>query len=553
MLNILFVAHNFHRKTKSNLFFVEILKQHFNVTETYLGPDRYALDAPIFDIKTDYVVLWQLDYLAPIFINKGIKTLVVPMYDGSSNLGEAHWQLSRDAYFLSFSYSLHKKITQADCKSLLVKYFPEPPGSFVRDYSKLNAFWWMRQTNSGLNIENILTRWGSQLDSLHIHIVPDNPNSNIERIKQEIQTSIPKPKASDFEVSDPLKVSLSSWFDSAQEMTAVLQKCNVYIAPRASEGIGMGFLEAMSRGMVVLAHNMPTHNEYIAHSVSGFLYDHHTLEEQEIAEYPETIGKIARVTCERGYEKWQKQIPFIISYIKSMDYPKRSIGYLTKENYSNILEGYFKGISYYQKAIEKEASHLFYFKQRNKENEPLPLNYPQPLIPSCRPGRFYGFGSREAQKFMYDGWGRGDQNKNWMNGTEASLCFSFDSIGGKNHYLIFKARTTNKNIKKDKKPLDVYLNQQKILSQHVTSLYDEYEVKIPNNLLKKNEPNIVKFECLSTMVHKDFDYPISCAFESFKIVPRDQVQPEMSSEEKFSVETVFKKTSSLAEKLRNLI
>jgi hypothetical protein len=50
-------------------------------------------------------------------------------------------------------------------------------------------------------------------------------------------------------------------------------KANVFFAPRAREGIGMAFLEAMARGQCVVANHAPTHSEYITHNVSGVLFD----------------------------------------------------------------------------------------------------------------------------------------------------------------------------------------------------------------------------------------------------------------------------------------
>ena len=554
MLNLLFIAHNFHKKTKSNLFFVELLKKHFNVTDVYLGPDRYALDAPIFDVKPDLVVLWQLDYLAPIFINKGIKTLVAPMYDGSANLDESHWKLSSGASFLSFSFNLHRKIIEAGCKSFLVKFFPEPSGSFVRDYSSLKAFWWMRHSQGPLNIKSVLERWGGQLDSLHIHLVPDNPNTNVGKLKNDIFSEVASFQNSSEDKIQDLKVTLSSWFDTEQEMLSVLDRCNVYIAPRPSEGIGMGFLKAMSRGMIVLAHDMPTHNEYIAHSVNGFLFKNSDTEEQDLSKDLKTVGKLAKITCDRGRRDWDAQIPELISFVKSLAEPKSSKGYLTNDQYKKIVNAYFKGPNLYKSTIEKELPLLSVSARSAVQGPKVAITSVKSLIPVFKIDTIYGLGGRGAESFFYGGWSEPESGKNWILGTDASLCFScFEKEMNKDYFLTFKSRTTSKNIKQDKKPLIIYLNQVEIFSKELTEKYKAYTVKVPFSLLCQEKPNILHFECQSTMKHKSYPERISCAFDSFVMTKKDKEDPVMDLGESYLKGKLLKKKSSLVDKIKRLV
>ena len=531
MLSLLFITHNFHRKTRSNLFFVEILKEKFDVTELYLGPDRYSLDTSLFDVKPDYVVLWQLDYLAPIFLNKGIRTLVVPMYDGSANLGHRHWQLSSGAYFLSFSYHIHHKITQAGCRSLLVKYFPESEPTFVQDYSELKAFWWMRQVDGVVSLDRILGQWGDSLSALHIHLVPDNSNTNVEQLKESLMQEFSKWKAS--KGRENFHLTLSSWFEYEEDMLAVLNRSNVYIAPRASEGIGMGFLKAMSKGMIVLAHDSPTHNEYIAHGVNGFLFKENERNKTSLLERRQVIGKLARKTSEEGYKKWSSLIPSILDYVCSIPSPNHCVNYLTKKSYDLICDNYFKGTSFYTKTIERVASVVVAYSPKTETEINTPFKSLSSFVPVCETNKTYGFGEKEARQFFYEGWLKGVENTTWIGGKEASLCFSFsEKTGAKNYFLKFRGRTTLKNIEKDKKPLKIFLNQKEIFSDLLTESYQVfYEVRIPQFLLKAKEPNVLRFQCDSLMKHQAFEFPISCMIASFEIIKKEFLDEEIKLEE----------------------
>ena len=71
---------------------------------------------------------------------------------------------------------------------------------------------------------------------------------------------------------DGVRVRTHGWFERRADALAQVDDCDVYIAPRSCEGIGMGFLEAMSRGLCVVAFDAPTMNEYIQDGVNGLLY-----------------------------------------------------------------------------------------------------------------------------------------------------------------------------------------------------------------------------------------------------------------------------------------
>jgi len=61
------------------------------------------------------------------------------------------------------------------------------------------------------------------------------------------------------------------WY-SREKYLELLDWCDVFVAPRKREGIGLAYLEAMARGKLILAWNGSTMNEYIRHWENGLLF-----------------------------------------------------------------------------------------------------------------------------------------------------------------------------------------------------------------------------------------------------------------------------------------
>merc|ERR1712127_467540 len=61
------------------------------------------------------------------------------------------------------------------------------------------------------------------------------------------------------------------------EYLDIFEKCNIFIAPRKKEGIGLTIVEAISKGMFIVGYDDATMNEYISDSRIGFIYDENTI------------------------------------------------------------------------------------------------------------------------------------------------------------------------------------------------------------------------------------------------------------------------------------
>ena len=304
-MKVAFIGHPAHRSTKSSRFFLDLLSDH-DITTFFPSQGDYQSCLEIEKSQYDRVICWQYDFFAPYFISKNIPTIVVPMFDGTGGKPEEYWLKMRGALFINFSWHLHLKILGFGLNSLYAKYYCNPTDYEVAKFKhgELNAFVWQRNP-SVINWQTVISCSGPQLTGLHVHNVPDVKGAYF-----------PSPLPG---VAEAYNISESTWFEDRNELDRILDSCNVYFAPRTAEGIGMGMIEAMSRGMCVVAHDLPTHNEYLANRVNGILYranDPNWLVDLSEAEH---YGKLARKTVVTGYQNWLEQVPSIVSMIENAE------------------------------------------------------------------------------------------------------------------------------------------------------------------------------------------------------------------------------------------
>lgn len=301
MKKALFVDHAFHQKTRSSDFFIEIVGRGFEVEVYYLTPEQSA-DPGVLTaaVAADVIVLWQMDFLAPVFRAMGKPTIVIPMYDGSAGLPDLHWAFASGARFLNFSLRLNERIRLLGGQTMLLRYFPPPAKEKeLPRFDQLNAFFWQRRPDHGVHFDYVDALLGGELDSFHLHNAPDVPGYFPRRT-----------------ADTPYKFTESTWFKNKSDYEACLASSNVFIAPRASEGIGLALLEAMARGMLVLAHDAPTNNEYISNGINGILFNKDAQHEPiRVRGDAERMGRLAWRTVVEGHQAWLDSHSGILSWI----------------------------------------------------------------------------------------------------------------------------------------------------------------------------------------------------------------------------------------------
>lgn len=294
-MNVAYVGHGYHERTKSTQFLCEFLRRHsrkFDLFADYslVGGPSIELE-PIANAGYDLIVVFQMELVAAWFAKRVPDRLVfIPMYDGARYLEQQFWATFQNSRVLNFSYTLHELLQRLGVPSLRVQYFPDP-SIFTRvEFSELHGFFWQRQRDIPWALIKRLAA-GTKFASFTLHLAPD-PGCG-------------EPYIPDSEEMRAFNVTLSRWYEDRAKFDELMAHCNVYFAPRLYEGIGMSFLEAMARGQCVVASDTPTMSEYLTHGISGLLYDKNDPRALDLSDAA-AIGAAGRHKVERGFAQWRK-------------------------------------------------------------------------------------------------------------------------------------------------------------------------------------------------------------------------------------------------------
>ncbi len=321
-MKVAIVDHSFHRRTASSAFFIELLEECFSVSVFYdeswktgkVDPD---LPLKLLDGGFDKFVFYQVFWPAELFQHLGFrKVLFVPMYDDVRKRSDEWWSGYRGNSFISFSRALDKPLKDLGSEVLPVQYFPSLQEVEHENGEALVGFFWQRSRE--LSWKTVLeVAGGNDWDRFHLHYAPD--------------PGFPGPRKPSRTVQKKHSIRVSEWFEKAEDFRKVMSSANVYFAPRLFEGIGMGFLEAMSSGQCVVAPNTATHNEYIVHGQNGLLYDPESPSPVSLEGFRQ-MGEAARESCRAGFEHWKHQRNEIQEFVKVTEQ------HIERDKMKNFLE-----------------------------------------------------------------------------------------------------------------------------------------------------------------------------------------------------------------------
>jgi glycosyltransferase involved in cell wall biosynthesis len=310
-VKVLFVDHRFHGRTHSTDFLIRQLSRGFGrIDLEYIDVDKQRhISALAKPRDHDLVVIFQLDFLAPIFLAAGYHTVVVPMYDGSANMPYEHWIAMKEASFVCFSRTIHERVTAAGSRSLLVKYFVPPcDEDQLPTFECLRGILWMRRPQDGLTPKFVEKLLGAQLTSLHVHNAPDDGTVRL--------LDDPGLRAAAFPVGE------SRWNIEATQYLAALKKANVFFAPRVSEGIGMTMLEAFANGLLVIANDDAVHNEYVANWTNGILFNRNAPEAFDLPlKTAKELAYRGWMDAKAGFEEWLETQSRLLDFIRATPPP----------------------------------------------------------------------------------------------------------------------------------------------------------------------------------------------------------------------------------------
>jgi hypothetical protein len=187
------------------------------------------------------------------------KVVWVPMWDQAGGYAQEWWNvLPRTLRVLALSRAVARRARQAGLRTLEVHYHIDEAEIAPAAWDDgISILYWNR---TGLASPRFLKELCTALKADRLYF------------RGDVDTGVPA--EAHFELSQrlgPARVHDVSGIMMRHEYLEVLQRCNVFIAPRSLEGVGLTFLEAMTAGCAVLAFDAPTMNEYISHGVNGLL------------------------------------------------------------------------------------------------------------------------------------------------------------------------------------------------------------------------------------------------------------------------------------------
>ena len=289
---------DFHKKTRSADFLLELLEQRFQVTKCY-AEEPYSAFA---EVAGQYDVLVCFQVMPPLAeINRHFAfthAVFFPMADSCPRLSKIEkWYPFKNFQIISFSKILARNLQKAGFSAHAIQFFPKP-----RDVVEWGdddaAYFWNRVEDINLKtVEKLFDR--SAVRRVHVHKVLDPDYRFIQ----------PSEKSR-------IKFTYSTWYEHKSDMIAGMMKCAFYIAPRPREGIGMSFLEAMAMGRCVIAPDNVTMNEYIIHGENGFLYDLKNPPALSIKDVQSIQRRTHDFMC-KGYEQWEQEKGKIFEWMVS--------------------------------------------------------------------------------------------------------------------------------------------------------------------------------------------------------------------------------------------
>lgn len=359
-MKILFVDHKFHNKTKSSNFILRILTEAFGQIDVeYLDVDTSrsipSLEHPR---KHDLAVLWQVDFLAPVFLASGYRTLVIPMYDGSANMPYEHWLAMTGASFVNFSRTLHERVGAVGARSFLCRYYLKPqPENKLPTFDELRAVLWMRRPEDGLTPRLVERMIGDDLASLHVHNAPDQGAPLILRGSEHAATS--------------LLVTESRWQPNTNPYVSALDRSNVFIAPRVSEGVGMAMLESFSRGLLVLANDDAVHNEYVSNWINGILFTCTSGPFHIPLAAARDMARLGWRAAALGHEEWLDLIPALVRFVAETPEAQPVRPALSKAELVGYWDAYTIGVDAYRRYLRDHFIDLRSIEYRREIASPV--------------------------------------------------------------------------------------------------------------------------------------------------------------------------------------
>lgn len=335
-----FIDHSFHQKTKTSDFFKDIISKKYDITVIWDNSWKNKYENYINKIKAnDYqtIFFWQSILPAKSLERLSCENIIwIPMYDQEANKPLHYYlpYLKLNIKIISFSKVLYRRFKKIGFNVYYYQYFLEQKKK-IDQGNKINIFFWQRHAEINWDLIKKLLK-GNNINSVIIKNSPDP----YQKINMPSQDDINKYN---------IKI-INGWL-GGKNYDELMSKCNVFIAPRKYEGIGVSFLEAIASSMIVVAPDNPTMNEYIINKQTGYLYNIYS--PRAIKINLSIIKNIAEYS-QKGYQEWSKKKNDILTDIEKKNIQTNNpFLSLYISIYSFIYDFFNFFINYWIKAINK--------------------------------------------------------------------------------------------------------------------------------------------------------------------------------------------------------
>ena len=314
---LLYIGHPYHLKSRSIDFLKQALERSYDVEYLCAADDCsipeesiVPLDGREFEVCVCFQVMPSVVMLKRhVAFRFGVFFPMADYYYGMLPVGTPVWEEYRNFKIVSFSKKVHDELTDNGFDSVCMRYFPKPVD--VGDWGdERSVFFWQRITHLNVYaVLDVLKNFPIRHLRLHRAIDPG---------EQEILCPLAHQRE--------FGVSYSTWYDTRDEMLRDMDRYSIYFAPRKVEGIGLGYLEAMARGRCVFAHDDTTHNEYIVHGETGFLYDLNS-HDKTVDVSVEDVRRVQRNALEfirKGHEEWLRELDALPAVLETPAKPDMS-------------------------------------------------------------------------------------------------------------------------------------------------------------------------------------------------------------------------------------
>lgn len=304
-LKCLYLGHFFHSKTKSTDFLKDHIRQYYNLDEILVDPDSASLAEQLNKIpleEASLIILFQVEFILPMIYGRCRKVICVPMYDACGGLPDSYFLMMSGSAIINFSSTLHIRCLGLGLNSFYLKFYPlladRKRSPSVNHRPKV--FFWHR--NDQISLSDVIRAFPPNRGfGIHLHWARDD-GKEIDPNSMRLLKSY-------------ADHTLSFWFEKKNEMIECMESCDLFFAPRLSEGIGMGFLDAMAHGLIPVAFDLPTHNEYIINQYNGFLVNNVTGPVCVDSKTIEQARVIVRHFVRIGREAFERSIESLNSFI----------------------------------------------------------------------------------------------------------------------------------------------------------------------------------------------------------------------------------------------